>query len=98
MKKLKKDAVTFIDNILYMRHQWLKLHPKKKKKGKFSKFWVTFIIILNTAFTVADLVVFYKTGAEPASLTVAWFAFTTGELWLLTRIKKAKIEKGDDNE
>ena len=98
MRKLRKGLETLIDTCLYLRHQWLKLHPKKKRKGKFSKFWVTFIILLNIGFTVADFIVFTRTGAEPASLTVAWFAFTTGELWLLTRIKKAKIDKGENNE
>jgi len=98
MKQALNDIGKFIDECLYVKHNWREMHPRKKKSGRFSKFWVTAIIILNVGFTIADFVVFAKTGAEPASLTVAWFAFTTGELWLLTRIKKAKIEKEEPSE
>ena len=62
-------------------------------KRSFSKFIVALVIILNVAFAAAVLVVFAMTGAEPAALVVAWFAFTTGELWLLSGIKKTKIEQ-----
>ena len=57
------------------------------------------IIFLNIVFAAAVLYVFLKTSAEPTSLVVAWFAFTTGELWALSSIKKAEsksMNKGDD--
>jgi hypothetical protein len=60
---------------------------------KFSKGIVTLVILLNVAFTVAVLYTFLKIGSEPMTLIGCWFAFTTGELWLLAGIKKRKIEK-----
>ena len=64
-----------------------------KKKGAFSKALVAFIVILNILFTIAVLVVFWHTQTEPVALIGAWFAFTTGELWLVAKIKREKIEK-----
>lgn len=64
-------------------------------KKSFSKMIVALIIALNIVFTAAVLVVFSLTGAEPSALIVAWFAFTTGELWLLSGIKKKKIKAED---
>ena len=60
---------------------------------KFDKKIVTAIIVFNAVFTYKILDVFVKTGSEPSALVVAWFAFTTGELWSLSKIKRAKIEK-----
>lgn len=59
-------------------------------KNKFSKFIVSLVVILNTLFTSAVLYVFMKVGSEPTALVASWFAFTTGELWFLANIKKAK--------
>lgn len=64
-----------------------------KKKGDFSKLIVTLVVILNTVFTAAVLYVFWQVGNEPTALVAAWFAFTTGELWFLSGIKKKRIEK-----
>lgn len=61
---------------------------------KFSKKIVALIILLNVSFTVAVLYTFLKVGSEPTSLIVAWFAFTTGELWLLSGITKTKVKEG----
>ena len=63
-------------------------------KQDFSKLIVSLVVILNVVFTVAVLYIFFKVQMEPTSLIVAWFAFTTGELWLLSSIKKQKIKKG----
>jgi hypothetical protein len=63
------------------------------KKNRFSKFIVTLVVILNTVFTAAVLYVFLKVGNEPAVLIGAWFAFTTGELWMLASIRKVKVKK-----
>jgi len=64
---------------------------------KFSKIIVFLIILLNVLFTTGVLYVFLRVGSEPATLIGAWFAFTTGELWMLSSIKKKKI-KEDNNE
>ena len=69
---------------------------KKKKNGLFSKIIVASVIVLNVIFTIAIMSIFLKTSAEPSSLIVAWFSFTTVELWSLAGIKKAK-EKGEGN-
>ena len=65
-------------------------------KGKFSKLIISTVIVLNILFTAAVLYVFLKTSAEPSALVVAWFGFTTGELWMLASIKKKKVEKGEN--
>ena len=64
-------------------------------KSRFSKKVVSAIIALNSLFTIAVLVIFLKTSAEPTSLIVAWFSFTTVELWSLAGIKKTKERKND---
>ncbi len=60
---------------------------------KFSKFIVALVILLNAAFTVAVLYIFYRVGTEPTTLIGAWFSFTTIELWALAGIKKKEVEK-----
>jgi uncharacterized protein with PQ loop repeat len=64
-------------------------------KSKFSKLIVTAVVILNIIFTVAVLYVFLEVGSEPITLIGCWFAFTTGELWMLSSIKKSKVNKKD---
>ena len=66
---------------------------KEKKKSLFSKFIVTLVISLNVIFTIGVLLIFLRTSSEPTSLVVAWFSFTTVELWSLAGIKKAKEKK-----
>ena len=68
-----------------------------KKKSFFSKLVVSAVIALNVVFAVAVLIVFLKTSAEPSTLIVSWFSFTTVELWSLAGIKKAKERKDDNN-
>jgi len=65
---------------------------------KFSKAIVSLVILLNTAFTVAVLYIFYRLGTEPTTLIGAWFGFTTIELWALAGIKKREIETRNDKE
>lgn len=62
---------------------------------KFSKAIVALVILLNVAFTLAVLFIFYRIGAEPTALIAAWFGFTTVELWALAGIKKREIERGE---
>ena len=60
---------------------------------KYSKFIVFLIILLIAVFAACVLYAFIKVGSEPTALIVAFFGFTTGELWLLSGITKKKIEK-----
>ena len=71
---------------------------KYRSKKNYSKYIVTFIIIMNVMFTISILYVFNHTGNEPSTLISAFFAFTTVELWSLAGIKKKKIEKENDYE
>lgn len=64
-----------------------------KVKGRYSKFMVAVVILLNAIFTAAVLYIFLKVGSEPVTLIGCWFGFTTGELWMLTSIKKTKVSK-----
>ena len=63
---------------------------------KFSKIIVSLVILLNVLFTVGVLYVFLRVGNEPSILIGAWFAFTTGELWMLSSIKKKEINNEGD--
>ena len=74
------------------------MNKKRKKKKRFSKAIVALVVFMNIVFTGAVLYVFLKTGNEPVALVGAWFAFTTGELWMLSSIKKAKVKKGENED
>lgn len=67
----------------------------KTKRNRFSKVVVTAVVMLNVVFTTAVLYVFLHIGSEPTALIAAWFAFTTGELWMLSNITKAKVNKSE---
>lgn len=76
---------------------------KKEEPGpSFSKWIVSLVILLNTIFAGIVLYIFLTIGSEPMALIGAWFAFTTGELWLLSSIKKKdqtiQYEKLEDDE
>ena len=74
----------------------IKIKKRQKRKSRFSKFIVTLVILLNVAFTAAVLYVYLQVGSEPSTLVGAWFAFTTVELWSLSKIKRKKLEEGDE--
>nr|DAO63785.1 MAG TPA: hypothetical protein [Caudoviricetes sp.] len=76
----------------------MKKKNKRDKKGGFSKLIISLVVVMNIIFTVAVLYVFLKTSSEPVALVGAWFAFTTGELWMLSSIKKEKVKKGDNED
>ena len=63
---------------------------------QFSKLIVSLIIVLNIIFTASIVYVYLRIGSEPTTLIMSWFAFTTGELWLMASIKKKEIKKDDD--
>lgn len=70
------------------------IKKSNKKQGRFSKRIVALVIFLNVIFTTAVLYVFLRTnGSEPTTLVVSWFAFTTGELWMLSSIKKKEVKR-----
>ena len=63
---------------------------------RYSKLIVALVILLNTGFAGAVLYTFLRVGSEPTALVAAWFAFTTGELWLLAGIKREKVRRDAD--
>ena len=68
-------------------------------KGRFSKFIVILVILLNAAFTLGVFYVFLNTGGnEPSTLIGSWFGFTTVELWSLSKIKRDKVKENNNNE
>lgn len=72
---------------------------RDKEKPRFSKSIVTLVVILNTLFATSVLYIYFRIGSEPVALISAWFAFTTGELFLLSKIKRDEIKEGvDENE
>lgn len=64
---------------------------------RYSKLIVALVILLNTGFAGAVLFVFLRVGSEPTALVAAWFAFTTGELWLLAGITREKVRTNADS-
>ena len=62
------------------------------KKNDFSKYIIALVVILNIIFTREVLIVFKTVGNEPAVLIGCWFTFTTGELWMLSKIKRDKLK------
>ena len=69
------------------------------KLNRFSKKIVAAVIVANCFFTAAVLYVFLRIRAEPTTLIVSWFAFTTGELGALAGLKHSenKNNKKDAN-
>ena len=63
---------------------------------RYSKLIVALVILLNTGFAGAVLYTFLRVGSEPTALIAAWFAFTTGELWLLSGITREKVKRDAD--
>lgn len=61
------------------------------KRKKFSKKIVILVILLNIIFTTAVFVAAFFNATIPDSLIASWFAFTTGELWFLSSIKKREV-------
>lgn len=64
---------------------------------QYSKVIVALVILLNTGFAGAVLYAFLRVGSEPTTLIAAWFAFTTGELWLLAGITREKVRTGESS-
>ena len=58
----------------------------------FSKILVAFIIVSNFVYAFAIIKLVGFGGMEPSALTVAFYAFTTVELWNLAGIRNKKEE------
>lgn len=63
--------------------------------SKTSKKIIVFVIIAILTFTSAAICVQVKTGMELSpTLITCFYAFCTGELWMLASIKKSKLKTG----
>lgn len=68
----------------------------KKKKFHMSKLIVPFVILSLFSFTGFAIYLQFVTQVELSStLITCFFAFCTGELWMLASIKKTKIKSTD---
>ena len=68
----------------------------KKKKFHMSKLIVPFVILWIFSFTGLAIYLQFVTQVELSStLITCFFAFCTGELWMLASIKKTKIKSTD---
>lgn len=69
---------------------------KNKKKLPALDKYVIFSLSCILVFTIAILVIFAITGAEPTALVTCFFSAFAGELFMLAMIKRLKLKKGDD--
>ena len=83
---------------LGLRESGLQEGGRELKKGLFSKVLISLIIAANIAFVAVVLYIFCTTYAEPSTLIMAWFGFSTGELWALAFVKKSKLKSGKETE
>lgn len=68
----------------------------KRKKFSMSRLIVPFVIISIFSFTGLAIWLQYKINMELSpTLITCFFAFCTGELWMLSNIKRAKIKAND---
>ena len=63
-----------------------------KKQVRYSKIIVALVIVLNAVFAAAAMAAFVIVKSEPVALITAWFAFTTGELWMLATLRGKEIK------
>ena len=89
-KSTSRKKRNLLQNILYAIYIFVSWIIRKIKAIQFSKVIVILVIVMNVIFTRKIFSVFELTGNEPSSLIVAWFGFTTVELWSLSKIKRNK--------
>lgn len=67
-------------------------------KLHYSMLVVAVVIGLNVWFANKVFDIILATSVEPTVLPPLWFGFTTGELWLLSKIKVAEINKDKERD
>lgn len=68
---------------------------KLKQHSRTSKCIICFVILSLFTYTGFAMWVQIRSGVELSpTLTTCFYAFCTGELWLLASIKKAKLNNG----
>lgn len=93
-----KIKATDIPPLIYVEHPIIKevLEPPEpdKKKIRFNKKLIVFIILLNVIFTASVFYASLHQATIPDSLIIAWYSFTTTELIAMAGIKM----RGDKSE
>lgn len=93
-------AIVLIAIIVLAIYKYMKLEQVTvtKKKISTSAWVIPFVIFSLFGFTAIAVYVQIKTGIELSStLITCFFAFCTGELWMLASIKKTKLKNGDES-
>jgi hypothetical protein len=81
--------------IRIVKNKLNKLKKRQKAHSRTSKLIIMFVIISLFSYTAAAIWLQLKIGVEISpTLTTCFYAFCTGELWLLASIKKSKIANG----
>ena len=65
---------------------------KQQQILRFSKIIILIVIIMVLVFTGCVLFTFNRQGNEPTSIITAFFAFMTGEVLALAKLKLTEIE------
>ena len=87
-KKLKKFEKDYADYIPKLR---------EKKKRKVSNIVLAVSILAVLIYTIASFWLMYKTGVSvDSTLTTCFYAFFTGEIFVLAGIKLGKTIKGEN--
>lgn len=81
--------------IPYYKRKKLESYLDKEKSKKFNDLdkYLIFAFVNIILYTIANLVIFYITGNEPAVLTGCFFAAFGGEILMCALIKKLKLHK-----
>lgn len=93
-------AIVLIAIVALAIYKYMKLEQVTvtKKKISTSAWVIPFVIFSLFGFTAIAVYVQIKTGIELSStLITCFFAFCTGELWMLASIKKTKLKNGDES-
>jgi hypothetical protein len=91
-------VIVLIAIVVLAIYKYMKLEQLTvtKKKVSTSHWVIPFVIFSLFGFTAIAVYVQIKTGIELSStLITCFFAFCTGELWMLASIKKTKLKNGD---
>ena len=79
--------------------QQKRIQEYHRKNARKSTFIILFVIVSVFAFTGLAIWLQFAGNMElSATLITCFYAFCTGELWMLASIKKAKIYKDVDND
>lgn len=70
---------------------------KQKQTLRFSKIVIIVVIIMILIFTGCILYIFNKKGAEPTIIITSFFAFMTGEVLALAKLKLSEINVESNN-